>query len=270
MRFLRTIWYFVRDTYRDRYAIWQLTKRDFKTKYIGSTLGFVWSIIQPFVMILVLWFVFEKGLRVAPVSGDVPFIVWLTPGIIAWDYFSTTFAGSTSVFESYSYLVKKINFRISILPIVKILSSAITHILLLAIALIVLIINGVQPSWYWLQGIYYFGAMMVFVLGMSWIASSLQVFIKDVAQFVTTILQIGFWYTPIFWDSGMIPEQYQFIFKINPMFYIVEGYRRSFVYHAPFWEARDLGLYFWGFTLIVLLFGLFLFKRLRPHFADVL
>ncbi len=270
MKFLLTIWHFVRDMYIDRFTIYQLTKRDFKAKYIGSSLGFLWSIIQPFVMIVVLWFVFEKGLKAPPIAENISFIVWLTPGIIAWDFFATTISSATGVFQHYSYLVKKINFRISILPIIKILSSSITHLFLIVIGIVILLMNGVKPSIYWLQGIYYFAAMMLFLLGLSWITASLQVFIKDTAQVITTVLQIGFWFTPIFWDFAIIPEKYGLLFKLNPMFYIVEGYRRSFIYHAPFWEARDIGIYFWIVTIFTLLLGLFLFKKLRKHFADVL
>ena len=271
MRIFKVIWQFLKDIYKNRYTIYQLTKRDYKSKYIGSNLGFAWSIIQPFVMITVLWFVFTKGLKVGPMGGgDVPFVAWLTIGIIAWDLFATTLMGATNVFQEYSYLVKKINFRFSILPIVKLLSSSITHCFLLIIGMVVLLSNGISFSFYWFQGIYYFFASLVLLLGLSWITSSIQVFHKDISQIVTTVLQVGFWATPIFWDFSMVPEKYQFLFKLNPMFYIVEGYRRSFIYHAPFWEARDIGLYFWITTLTILILGIVTFKKLKPNFADVL
>lgn len=270
MKFLKTIFYFLRDTYRDRFVIYQLTKRDYKNKYIGSTLGFVWAVINPFMMIAIMWFIFEEGLKVPPVPGNIPFIAWLAPAMIAWDFFATAVSFSVNVFNDYSYLVKKINFRIAMLPIVKLLSSAITHCMLLVITMALLSVNHITFSIYWFQIIYYFFASMTFLFGFILVLASLQVFIKDISQITGIFLQIGFWFTPIFWDFNIVPEAYKFFFKLNPMFYIVEGYRRSFIYHAPFWEASDTGMYFWGVTMITWLFAILIYKKLKPHFADVL
>lgn len=268
--FINFFKFFLRDTFKDRHLILQLAKRDFKNKYSGSFLGFVWSFVQPFIMVGVLWFVFSKGLKVQAVDPGLPFIVWLIPAVIAWDFFANTLNSVTNVFHEYSYLVKKIQFRISILPIVKIVSSAITHSFLLCVSMIILYVYGFTFSLYWLQILYYFFASFCLLLGMSWLIASLQVFVKDIAQITTILLQIGFWFTPIFWDFSLVPEQYRIFFKFNPVFYLVEGYRRSFVYNAPFWEASDLGMYFWFVTVSILVIGIVIFKKLKPHFADVL
>ena len=111
---------------------------------------------------------------------------------------------------------------------------------------------------------------MVLLLGLSWITSSLQVFVKDVVQVINVILQFGFWFTPIVWDFNLVPQHYEWFFRLNPMFYIVEGYRKSFIYGEPFWGDLEFALYYWVVTLAILLVGVLLFKRLRPHFADVL
>ena len=93
---------------------------------------------------------------------------------------------------------------------------------------------------------------------------------KDVGQLVAMLIQFGFWGTPIFWSLKLIPESYQWVFKMNPMYYIIEGYRNSFIYHKWFWELGYTNISFWLFTVAVMLFGAFIFKKLRPHFADVL
>ncbi len=269
MRFLKLPFYFLHDIWTQRFLILQLTKREFKNKYIGSYLGFFWTIIQPFVMIFVLWLVFTKGFK----SGDVeniPFIAWLTCGLIVWDFFGSTLSGGVNVFSDYQYLVKKIKFNVAILPLVKIFSSLITHIIMLGIAIGILVSSGISFSWYYLQIFYYLFCVFILILGLSWILSSLQVFLKDIAQIINVILQFGFWGTPIMWQYKMLPETWLNVMKWTPMFYVTEGYRNSFLFKTPFWADMQWTAQFWGITLIILLIGVFLFKKLRPHFADVL
>jgi len=269
MKFFTLFFGFLNDIYQNKFLITQLTKRDFSNKYIGSTLGFVWTIIQPFVMIGVMWLVFTKGFKAGPVDG-IPFIAWLTCGIIVWDFFANTISSATNVFSEYNYLVKKISFRIAILPIVKILSALIAHFILIGIAMVIFIGSGVEFSVYWFQMFYYMFALFIFLLGLSWITSSLQVFLKDISQIVQVFLQFGFWLTPIMWSYKMIPENFMWALKINPIFYIVNGYRQSFLTPTPFWQDLTSLAYFWGGTLVVVLVGVLLFRKLRPHFADVL
>jgi len=275
MKFFRLFFGFLRDIYDNKFVIGQLVKRDYKNRYLGSFLGFVWTIIQPLVMLFVLWMVFVVGFKSGPVSTadgrTLPFIAWFSVGLIAWNFFADALPGSTGVFQEYSYLVKKINFRIAVLPIVKLLSSFVTHLIFIAIGVGILLMSGVEISWYWFQVLYYLIAMMILLLGLSWVMSSLQVFVKDVAQILNVILQFGFWLTPICWNFNIVPSEWQFWFKLNPMFYIVDGYRKSFLFHEAFWDDQQLlAVYFWVFTLIVLVLGVFLFRKLRPHFSDVL
>jgi len=267
---LRAPLFFIEEIYHKKYIIYQLTKRDFKNRYIGSTLGFLWTIIQPLVMMTILWFIFSFGFKVSLKSG-VPFVAWLISGMVAWNFFADALNLTTDVFREYSFLVKKINFKISILPIVKILSSFILHLVNLVILIVILLITGIPISACWLQVIYYLGATLFLLLGIGWITSALNVFTKDVSYVVGILLQFGFWMTPIFWDLQMIPEKYRIFFKLNPMWYIVEGYRKAFIYQIPLWKESLMGtLYFWLISGMILLSAVFIFKRLKPHFADVL
>jgi lipopolysaccharide transport system permease protein/teichoic acid transport system permease protein len=81
---------------------------------------------------------------------------------------------------------------------------------------------------------------------------------------------MGFWATPIFWDINMMPPNIQIILKLNPMFYVVQGYRDSFIYFCPFWSYPYLTLYFWTVTIILFVVGALIFQKLKPQFADVL
>lgn len=262
---------FLYELYEKRQLIWQLTKRDFMNRYSGSTLGLFWAFAQPFMMMLILWFVFTFGLKSGPSRGDVPFVAWFFPAMIAWNFFADTVLMSSNVLHEYAFLVKKVKFKVAILPIVKVLSATILHAVFLFIMLCVLAINGIYPTIFWLQAFYYLLACFVMLVGLSWVLSALTIFLKDVGQIVGIVIQFGFWVTPVLWDATIIPDRFQRLIKLNPMYYIVEGYRGTFLYHTPFWTVGTwLTVYYWAFALTLLAFGVTIFRRLRPHFADVL
>ena len=252
-----------------KFLILEMAKRDILTQHVGSMLGFFWTFINPLIIIFILWLVFSIGFRTAP-KGDIPFVVWLTAGMAIWITFAETVNGSTSIIISNPHLVKKVVFPLSIFPVVKLASSFITHLIFLIMLLSLILLHGMPISIYWLQAIYYFVAMSILVLGMSWITSSINVFARDTSQIVSIILQIGFWGTPIFWDPVIMPQKIQVFLKLNPMFYIVQGYRDSFIYFVPFWHHWQMTLYFWVVTGFVFVLGGMIFLALKPHFADVL
>ena len=129
---------------------------------------------------------------------------------------------------------------------------------------------GYRPSLYNLQVVYYIFATVCIILGLSWITSSLGVFSRDISQLVGMCLQFLFWGTPIFWNIEMIPARYAFLFKLNPFYYIVRGFRDCFINHMWFWDRPGTTLYFWCLTLVIMMLGAWLFQKLQPHFADVL
>ena len=133
-----------------------------------------------------------------------------------------------------------------------------------------MLIYGNYPSFYWVQSLYYILAASLLLLGITWITSSVSLFVKDVQNIAGIIVRIGFYGTPIFWSLDIVPEKYKIIFKLNPAYYIVEGYRNSFVYNKPFWAEPWLVIYFWSLVLISLVFGIIVYRKLRPHFADVI
>lgn len=266
---IRHFFKFLLDLFRNRSLILQLTARDFKTRYLGSYLGLLWAFIQPAVTILIFWFVFEVGFKSAPVS-DIPFILWLITGIIPWFFIADTLASATNSIVENSFLVKKVVFRVSMLPIVKLLSALLIHLFFVLVIFGFFIAYGIRPTLYSLQVFYYGFAMIILLLGLSWLTSALIIFLKDVGQVVAMCLQFGFWLTPIFWRVGMIPQKYQIFIKLNPVYYLVQGYRDCFINELWFWEYPVYTLYYWGVAAFVFVVGAVVFNRLRPHFADVL
>ena len=112
--------------------------------------------------------------------------------------------------------------------------------------------------------------MSMLLIGIGWITSSTSIFVRDVSNVVAVVTQFGFWLTPIFWNIGMIPERFRWIIELNPVFYLVRGYRDSIVAQIPFWERGDDTIYFWAVTITLLLVGSRVYRGLRPHFAEVI
>ncbi|MMZ61916.1 Teichoic acid translocation permease protein TagG [compost metagenome] len=255
--------------YKSKNMIVALSIKDFKSKYLGSYLGILWAFIQPAFMILVYWVVFQLGFRNMPID-DFPFLLWLMAAIVPWYFFSDAINNTTSVFLENSYLVKKVVFKISLLPIVKIVSSLFAHLFFIFILIVLTYSYGVAPSVYHFQILYYLIATVALVFSITIITSTLVVFSRDIAQFITMILQVLFWVTPIFWSFDIVPEKYQFFFKINPLFYIVQGYRDSLIHHVGFWHHYNLTIYFWTLICALTSIGIVLYKKMKPHFADIL
>ena len=250
------------EIYRNRRLVFSLAKNDFKTKYAGSYFGTVWAFIQPIVTICVYWFVFGLALRNGSDKG-VPFVLWLIAGLIPWFFFQEGLTGGTN-----ALLV----FNIRILPVVKVFSAVFVHCFFVVIVLVIYTCMGYPPSLYALQLVYYSFCIFMLILAVTYMTSAAVVFFRDLSQIINIALQVGVWVTPIMWDfndlglGGILQK----ILKLNPLFYIVQGYRDSLINKVAIWDHPVLTLYFWVFTLAVFIFGTRLFKKLQVHFADVL
>ena len=236
---------------------------------MGNFLGALWAFIQPTATVLIFWFVFQVGFKSKPIE-DFPFILWLVSGMFPWFYFAEALSNGTNSILANNYLVKKVVFRVNLLPIIPLLSALIVHLFFVLFMYGMFLFYGYAPSIYWLQIFYYTFALSILLLGLLWITSSVIVFFKDMGQIVGMLIQFGFWLTPIFWSLNIIPPKYHWFIEINPIVYIIEGYRDSMLYHKWFWENGSMGIYYWSVTMIIFIGGSILFRKLRPHFADVL
>lgn len=270
LRYFKEFYRFLKHVGKSRKLLFTLAYNDFKEQYLGSYLGIIWALLRPALFILVIWFVFGAGFKAKPTDDGTPFVLWLLCGMIPWFFFAEATNKGMNAIISNAYLVKKVAFRVSILPLMKVLSSLIIHLLLVILLIIVLMLNGYYPDIYWLQLPYYILCTFMLVLGLGWLTSALRVFIKDIGEVIGVVIQFGFWLTPIFWSLKTIPETYHFIVKLNPMFYVVEGFRNTFIHKTWFWDTSADTIQFFLTASIILILGAIVFKRLRPHFGDVL
>lgn len=259
----------IKEIYNDRNLLIAFSVKDFKRRFAGSLFGIAWAFVQPMLTMVIYWIVFQFGFRSGDV-GNIPFVLWFMCGIIPWLFISEAFSIASNSFLEYSYLVKKVMFNINILPLVKILSSLIIHLFFVGLLIITCTAFGYSPQKYTIQFIYYMFCTVVFVFAISLICSSIMVFFRDLNQIIGLVLLAGMWGTPIAWNINIFPETVHFYVKLNPIFYLVEGYRDCFVGHVWFWEKYNQTAYFWTLTAILFFVGAFVYNRLKLHFADVL
>lgn len=259
----------IKELIGNKKLLLNLAKNDFKTKFAGSYFGIFWAFVQPIVTVLVYWFVFQVGFGAEPVNG-CPYVLWLTAGLVPWFYFSDILNGGTNAFLEYNYLVKKVVFQISILPCVKVLSAMFVHMFFVIVTVIIYLCYGQKLDAYSLQIIYYSFALSVLGLALSYITSSIVIFFKDLSQVITIILQVGVWITPIMWKLEILPPKWQFVMKLNPLFYIVRGYRQALYDKEWFWTYWQSTLYFWVLVIVLFMVGTKIYSKLRIHFSDVL
>ncbi|MBR1866845.1 MAG: ABC transporter permease [Lachnospiraceae bacterium] len=252
-----------------RELVWNLAKNDFKVRYVGSYLGIFWAFINPLVTILLYWIVFQFAFH----SGDVegyPFVLWLVSGLVPWFLIQDAVMNGTSALLEYAYLVKKVVFQVSVLPSVKVISACFVHVVFMAVVMLIFICMGYFPGIYWIQLLYYFLCAIAFTLAITYATSAIVLFVRDLGQFISVFMQVFMWATPIMWDIRIVPVSFQWIFKLNPAYYIVTGYRDALLYHISIFQHMGHTLYFWSVVIVLLIMGSSIFRKLQPHFADVL
>lgn len=271
MRYVKEFHRFIKHLINNRKLLMILAYNDFKEAYLGSYLGIVWAVIRPVVFILVIWIVFSYGIRPGgSASANTSFILFLLTGMIPWFFFSEAFSKACESLVKNQFLVKKVAFSINILPLVSILSCLIIHLILLFLLVAVFILSGSYPDLYWLQLPYYMLCSIMLLLGLGWLTSAIRVFVRDVSEIVALIVQFGFWFTPVFWSPEKVPEKLRFILDFNPMAYIIQGFRNVFIEKVWFWQDTIATSIFLIMVLLLLFFGAIVFKRLTPHFGDVI
>lgn len=270
MKYLQPILYLLRMLYQNHYMLRSMVIRDLRARYVGSLLGIFWSVIHPLTQLIIYYFVFSVVLKVklGPEYGETPFVFWLMAGLLPWMFFAEVVNRSPGAVLEQSSLIKKMVFPSEILPFAHLSAAAINHLIgvVILIGFILSLGDGVSLKILWLP--VYLLAMGVFVLGISWILSALNVFLRDVGQIIGVLVNIGFFLTPIIYPSNLIPESLRGLSRLNPVLHAVEGYRMALLGKTDMDIAGLSYLLFVGLALFAL--GGLTFRKLKPAFADVL
>jgi lipopolysaccharide transport system permease protein len=252
-----------------RSLIFQLVRRDFEQRFVGSVMGWIWGLIHPLVLLLSWTFVFSYclGMRLLPGSGTQSYPIWLFAGMLPWLLFSDAVQRSAPSLVEQSNLITKTVFPVEIVPVSVFLSSLVSHFMTLglAIAAVAVMENTFNPAIVLLP--IYMLLVGMLAVGLGWIVASLQVYLRDTAQVVSVLLTFWFWLTPIFITEDRYGK-FAFLIWGNPLAYVVKAYRELLLTsHLP--DFRDLGIIAAYAVAVFVLGGLF-FRHMKGGFADVL
>jgi ABC-type polysaccharide/polyol phosphate export permease len=264
---------FLHKIYVQRSLIRSFVLRDLKARYVGSLMGFFWSVIHPIVLIASYTFVFSVLFQVRPLpsSGTTSFPLFLFCSILPWLFFQDTLMRSSTVLIDNANLVTRTLFPTEILPLTVALAGLVNHLIGFAILMVVILISIGKVSALILLVPVYFFVLMLFTLGISWLVASLNVFVRDISQVLTVLLTFWFWFTPIFYSAELydrFPSRIHFLLRLNPLAHIVTAYRDCLLsMHMP--SLRSLAVLFVVSFLVFAAGGLF-FRYTKREFVDIL
>jgi lipopolysaccharide transport system permease protein len=248
--------------YRD--LIWNLTITDLKIKYQSSVLGFAWSLLNPLLMMLILYFVFANVFR----FNQEHFALYILIGIMAWRFLANGTSSAMGSIVGRPSLVTKIYIPRHILVLATTLSCFISSLLEFCILIPLLFIFGatITPYIFFLplaHGIFFF-----IVYGLSLMLAALYVYYRDLSQIWDVVMQLGFFLSPICYPIKIIPPQYLTFYVLNPVTILIETYRNFLLYGVPP-GLRSIG-YLLISAFILMMAGRAVFNRLERRFAEVI
>jgi lipopolysaccharide transport system permease protein len=260
--------FFLQNLVERRSLLFQLVRRDFDQRFVGSAMGWVWGLIHPLVLLISWMFVFQICMRVPPPPGVGNYPLFIFAGMLPWLLFSESVQRSASSLLDHSSLITKTVFPAEMIPVSVFLSTLLSHVLavVLMVAATGVWINRISAFLFLLP--LYFVVIGLFAIGLGWIVASLHVFLRDTAQLLSVVLVFWFWLTPIFITENQFPPWARFLLVANPLYYVVRAYRTLLLGS----NLPDLGDFAISAVYGVALFvaGGFFFRYMKRGFADVL
>lgn len=263
MEFIKTVW-------KNRKLILQLGKNDFKNRFASTSLGSIWGFIQPFIFMMMYVIVFQFIFKQTGPEG-APYVVWFMPGMAMWMCINDGIMGASSSIRGYSYLVKKVVFPVDVIPLISLFANAFVAVFLFIIAAVVSAIYGFVPNV--LMIIYTIVSAYIFLIAFTRFTSAVCTLVPDFANLLGIAMQLFFWATPVVWDIAMLTG-HQTITKLiqcMPFTYLVTAYRNSFMGGSIITQNNYVfTIAFWTITIIMYIWGNYIFKKSKKDFADVL
>lgn len=250
--------------------LYQLTLRDFRQRYVGSVLGWLWGVIHPLVLLAIYWFLFRHafGARLPPEEATDNYPLFLLAGLLPWLLFSETLTRSAPALAEYSALVKRSVFPSEAVPLSILASTGATHLLSVGVLLVAAAFWGHPPGSALALLPLWALPLALLTLGLAWCAAGLQVYLKDTAQVLSVVLMAWFWATPLFLPEAFYRGRVDFVLDWNPLRYVALGYRSAILGGSgpSLGEAAFLA----GSACTAFVLGGLFFRRAKRGFPDVI
>lgn len=245
-------------------------KREFQSKYNNAMLGAIWSLLSPLAMIVVYTVIFAEVMHSKLPGTDSRFAysIYLCAGVLTWGLFAEIVGRGQTMFIEQANLIKKISFPRICLPLIVVLNALVNFGIIFGIFVLFLIASGSFPGWIFLAIVPVLALQVMLAIGIGMVAGVLNVFFRDVGQFVTIALQFWFWFTPIVYPATILPEEVRPLLGYNPMAAVIQAYQTVLVNGAaPDWASLLPALVL---GLVLCAFGMRLFRKRSGEMVDEL
>lgn len=247
-----------------KYLLGQLALRDIRSRYKQSIIGYAWVLINPLIQLLIYSFVFSVIFRFP--TGNIPYSIFLFVGLLPWIYFQTTLSTATLVLVDNANLLKKVYFPREVLPYSVILAKAVDFFFASLLLIVFMVFYHVPFSLSIIYVVPLLVIQIILMTGISFFISAANLFYRDIQYVVNLLLFMWMFLTPIVYPLSLVPRNYVWLYKLNPMVGIIEGYRS-----ALFNFSFDAGTILWSalISLLVFITGFLFFKKGEKVFADI-
>jgi lipopolysaccharide transport system permease protein len=247
-------------------------KREFQAKYMNAMLGALWSLLSPLAMIVVYTVIFSEVMhnKLPGADGNARFAysIYLCAGILTWGLFAEIVARAQNMFIEQANLIKKISFPRICLPLIVVLNALVNFGIIFGLFTLFMAASGTFPGAVFLAIVPVLLIQLLLAVGIGIIAGVLNVFFRDVGQFVTIALQFWFWFTPVVYPVTILPAEVRALLGWNPMARLIEAYQQILVKGAaPDWLSLLPVL---ALALLLCLLGMRLFRRRAGEMVDEL
>lgn len=251
---------------KEIFSYWEFlktnVKKDIRGKYKGSFLGVLWSFINPLLSVVVYAIVFHYIMR----FNIDHYLIYLIAGIIPWTFFTTALNSGMNSILFNANIIKKVYFPRAILPISSVTSALVNFLISCIIILLFAIFSGVGVSINLIFLPIVVIIQYILCLGIVFILSAVEIYVKDIEHIINFFISMLFYVTPILYTPDYVPNNMQFLLKLNPMSYLIEAYHDIFYYkQTP--EFSSLGIVFL-ISIFIFTLGYNIFKRLQKGFAE--
>lgn len=247
-----------------KYLLYQLTLRDIRSRYKQSIIGYVWVIINPLVQLLVYSFVFSTIFRFP--TNNIPYSIFLFSGLLPWIYLQSSLSTATLSLVDSSDLLRKVYFPREVLIYSVIISKSVDFLFACLILIVFLFYYNISPASTVIFVLPIFLIQVILMTGIGLILSTFNLFYRDIQYLVNLLLMLWMYLSPVVYSLSLVPKEFLFIYKLNPMVGIIEGYR-SAIFNYPF----DKGTIVWSVLISISIFlvGFIVFKRSEKVFSDI-
>lgn len=271
---IKSIQYVLKENFSNLYRIYCISKYELLSEMRDSRLGVFWNFANPAIQILTYYFVFGLIMERKAV-GDIPFIQWMLCGIVVWFFISPCITNGANAIYAKRNVITKMKFPVSVLPATVVGKELFNHLCLMVILVVFLLTQGIMPSVYWFELLYYLFAAICLTISLAMITSVLNMLARDTRKLILACMRLLLYLTPILWPISRLSTSgwqliVRYIMKANPIYYIVCGYRDCFLYHYGILYYSKQMIFFWVFVVVIFSIGSMMMYKFKHKFIDLI